>query len=134
MEEIIKAARELGKVLQASEEYRVLKIAQQVADEDPELQKLIGEFNLNRIALNEEMQKSDKDTTKIQNLNQALQKLYTDVMGNNHMMAYNVAKQNLDTIMNQVNGILTMTLQGEDPETVDPATCAGDCSSCAGCH
>lgn len=134
MEEIIRMARDMGKAIQASDEYQVFTVAKDTADADESLQAGIGEFNLKRVAINEEMQKSDKDMAKIQKLNQELQQIYTDVMGNQHMMAYNVAKQNLDALMSQVTGILTLCVQGEDPETCEPASCAGDCSSCGGCH
>ena len=58
------------------------------------------------------------------------------MMGNKNMMEFNIAKQDVDSIMNQVSGILMMSVNGEDPETCDPNahSCGGDCGSCGGCH
>ena len=51
------------------------------------------------------------------------------------MVEYNTAKAMLDQLMNDVNTVLTKTLDGEDPETCDiEASCTGSCSTCGGCH
>ena len=51
------------------------------------------------------------------------------------MAAYNEAKNGMDMLMNQINAILVMSVNGEDPETCDPApSCTGSCSTCGGCH
>ena len=104
-------------------------------DADAELQDEIGKFNLIRMQLTNASQAEEKDDAKIRELNGQLMAVYTSVMGNEHMMAYNVAKTDLEEITNQINGILTMTLNGEDPMTCEPASCSGNCASCGGsCH
>lgn len=132
---LIEMAREMGKEIQASDEYKKLKEAQTACDNDAALQDGIGKFNLKRLELNEVMQKEERDDKKLQALNEELQNIYTDVMGNSNMMAYNIAKQEIDEVMQQVNAILTMCVNGEDPETCEiPTGCSGSCSSCGGCH
>lgn len=132
---LIEMAREMGKEIQATAEYKRLQAAKEANDNDTALQDGIGKFNLKRLEMNNEMQKTERDEEKMQALNDELQKIYTDVMGNPNMMEYNIARQEMDEIMQKVNAILTMCVNGEDPETCEiPAGCSGSCSSCGGCH
>ncbi len=133
--DLIKQAREMGKAIQASEEYAKLKKAQEANDNDEELQDLIGKFNLKRMELNNLLAKDEKDEEKLGKMNQELRDLYQSVMSNVHMAEYNEAKNAMDMLMNQVNAILVLSVNGEDPETCDPApSCSGSCSTCGGCH
>lgn len=132
---LIEMARDMGKEIQASAEFKRLEAAKIANDNDPALQDGIGKFNLKRMEMNNEMQKTERDDAKLQALNEELQNIYTEVMGNKNMMEFNIAKQEMDEIMQQVNAILMMCVNGEDPETCEvPTGCSGSCSSCGGCH
>ena len=132
---LIEMARDMGKEIQASAEYKRLREAQTACDNDSALQDGIGKFNLKRLDMNNEMQKTERDDEKLKALKEELQNIYTEVMGNKNMMEYNIAKQEMDEIMQQVNAILTMCVNGEDPETCEiPTGCSGSCASCGGCH
>lgn len=133
--DLIKQAREMGKMLQASEEYKRLEAAKAANDKDSDLQDKIGKFNLTRMELNNQLAKAEKDEEKLETLNTELRALYQQVMGNTHMTEYEEAKNAVDMIMNQINAVLAMSANGEDPETCDPApSCTGSCSTCGGCH
>ena len=104
------------------------------SDADKELQDLIGEFNLKRIAINEEGMKKDRDQEKIQSFNNEMREIYGKIMQNEHMIAYNEAKSELDKIVGRVAAIITNSANGEDPETTDVHQgCSGDCSGCSSC-
>ena len=61
--------------------------------------------------------------------------LYGEIMSTESMTKFNEAKTALDELVNSVNTIITMSVNGQDPDTVDPtASCSGDCSACGGCH
>ncbi len=134
--DIISLAREIGKELQKDERYLNMQIAQQNTDGDQELQNLIGEFNLKRMAINSEAQKEPQDQEKMQALNQELRAVYAQIMQNSNMAAYNKAKDELDALLKRVNAIITQSAEGTDPETADyeESSCGGNCSSCGGCH
>ena len=129
-------ARDLGKAIQESEEYKALEAAKTANDADAELQELIEKFNMIRIKLSNEMQSETQDSDKIQALDKELKDTYTTVMGNQNMMAFNIAKQEVDDMMQRISGLLMLCVNGEDPETCDPAPqgCSGSCSTCGGCH
>lgn len=134
--DIIELAREIGRKLQEDDRYLKLKLAQQNSDEDKELQELIGEFNLKRMAINNEATKEDRDDNKLQEMNKEIREMYTTIMQNKNMSAYNEAKQEFDSVLRRVNAIIMQSAEGEDPNTTDyeEATCSGSCSSCSGCH
>lgn len=137
MEKILEQAKELGREIQKDQRFLALKAAGEAADADGDLQALIGEFNLKRMAINEEAAKdpSERSMEKQKELNMEIQKIYTEIMQNPHMQAYEIAKNELDKITNGVMAILNMSVQGLDPDTYEESQgCSGNCGSCGGCH
>lgn len=132
----ITAARELGKAIQADERYIAYTAAKTANDNDEELQNLIGEFNLKRQQLGLEMSKGadEKDEAKIEEANKEMQRLYTLIMQNEHMADFTMAKQGMDKLVNDINAIIGMCCDGEDPDTCEISSCTGSCATCGGCH
>lgn len=91
----IELAREIGKALQQEDCFVKLQIAKQQSDEDQQLQQMIGEFNLKRMAINNEASKPDRDDQKLQELNREMRAVYAEIMKNENMQAYNTHKQTL---------------------------------------
>ena len=136
MADVITLARELGAALQADERYAALVQARKVNDDDEALQNLIGEFNMIMLKAQQESEKEDKDEAKMQEYNEQYVEAYKKIMDNENMRAYQSAQSALEAVVNKVNGIIAMSLNGEDPMTCDPeaANCTHDCSTCGGCH
>lgn len=133
--DLIALARQLGHAIQEEKAYKDLRTAQTAADNDKELQDLIGEFNLKRMAINNEACKEERDEEKLRALNEEMRSSYTKIMQNENMIAYNDAKTALDTVMQRVMAIITQSADGEDPDTTDfSPSCTHDCSTCGGCH
>lgn len=134
-DQILEMARELGEAIQQDERFIRVQMAQAAADADEALQGYIGEFNLKRIALNNESQKEEKDEQKLEQLNSELRAAYANIMKNASMTAYNESKPALDLLINQVARIIMLSAQGEDPQSIDEHEgCSGSCSTCGGCH
>lgn len=133
--DLIALTRQLGHAIQEEKAYKDLRTAQTAADNDKELQDLIGEFNLKRMAINNEACKEERDEEKLRSLNEEMRSSYTKIMQNENMIAYNDAKTALDTLMQRVMAIITQSAEGEDPDTTDfSPSCTHDCSTCGGCH
>ncbi len=133
--DLITLTRQLGHAIQEEKAYKDLRAAQTTADNDKELQDLIGEFNLKRMAINNEACKEERDEDKLRTLNEEMRSTYTKIMQNENMIAYNDAKTALDTLMQRVMAIITQSAEGEDPDTTDYSpSCTHDCSTCGGCH
>lgn len=128
-------AREVGKAIQADERYIKYQQARTANDNDEELQSMIGEFNMKRMQLNQEMSKQDKDNDKVSAINAEVRSLYGKIMTNERMMAYNDAKVEMDRLLDQINNVITLSANGEDPATCEAEhQCSGSCSTCGGCH
>ena len=134
----IEVTRQLGKAIQADERYIAYVEAKKKNDEDAALRELIGEFNLIRQNLNMETSKpeEEQDAEKVKELTVKMHTAYNAVMTNENMADFTMAKAGMDKLMNQINTILTYSMEGMDPETCPsevPASCSGSCSSCGGC-
>ena len=137
MDVLVEMAIDLGCQLQEDSRYLALRAAQQAADEDEQLQKLIGEFNLKRMAINAEEQKAEEeqDAEKLRTLNTALRSVYADIMQNEHMIAYNEAKEPFDALVQKINTAIALAAQGQDlAAAAEESGCTGNCGSCGGCH
>ncbi len=135
MDIILEMAKDLGEALQQDDRYVALQMAQAKADEDQGLQDLIGEFNLKRMSQMTEENKDDKDAAKLAQLDEELREVYGRVMANESMQAYNAARQAMDGLLSNINRILALSAQGEDPQSLDAEhSCGGNCGSCGGCH
>lgn len=129
--------KEAAAQLQKEAVYLALNHARELNDNDEALQTLIGEFNLARMDLNNELVKGeDKDQDKITTLNAKVGTLYNDIMANESMAAYNEAKEEMESTMNYVNAIINTAVNGGEPMTATEPEggCSGSCSSCSGCH
>ncbi len=132
--DIIEQARELGRAIQKEEVFLNLHKVQAKADADAELQKLIGEFNTKRMQINDEASKKDRDQDKLTALNKEMREVYSDIMSNDNMIAYNEAKSEFDKVINRVLAIVQQSAEGIDPEIADYSeSCGGSCSTCGGC-
>ena len=86
--------------LQTDSRYLVLDQTRKANDKDEELQNLIGEFNLARMDLNNEIGKSERNDARIAELNEKVNSLYGQIMGNEGMVAYNEAKRDCENLVN----------------------------------
>lgn len=134
MADVIAIARQLGHAIQEQEEYKTIMSAKDAADNDEALQALITEFNIKRVAINAEACKTDRDDETLKKLNEEMRTAYSDIMNNEHMKAYNDAKQAFDKVLQRVLAIVQQSAEGQDPDTTDfSEDCTHDCSTCGGC-
>ena len=134
MADVIALARQLGHAIQEQEEYKTIMSAKDAADNDEALQALITEFNVKRVAINAEACKTDRDDETLKKLNEEMRTAYSDIMSNEHMKAYNDAKQAFDKVLQRVLAIVQQSADGQDPDTTDfSEDCTHDCSTCGGC-
>ncbi|MBQ3968946.1 MAG: YlbF family regulator, partial [Clostridia bacterium] len=73
--DIIELSRQLGKAIQEDESYINMRLAEQVSEADEQLQELITDFNLKRLAINSEASKADKDEEKLKAMNKEMRHL-----------------------------------------------------------
>ena len=110
--------------------------AKAMVDKDQELQEMIGKFNLAKYNLNAEMMNPEADNDKLNQLDLELNTLYEEIMASENMVAYNEAAADVDKLTKHIQAIITTTVNGGDPMTVElpEEGCTGSCSTCSGCH
>ena len=132
--DVIEQVRILGKAIQQDERFIRYAKARLENDGNAELQAFIGQFNIIRMELDRELQSDSKDDDKVKELNEKLRSVYGDIMSSPSMIEYNTAKAELDSLVGEINTVISKTLEGEDPETCDTVSCTGSCATCGGCH
>lgn len=135
MDTIIKMTRELGKAIQKDDRYTAYVLAKQANDNDTELQGLIENFNQKRTELNMAMSAENKDAELLKKLDGEIKETYGKIMSNKNMVIFSGAQSALENLINEVNQIISMCANGEDPDTCEVSHgCSGSCSTCGGCH
>ena len=136
--DVIAKARELGALLQQDERYVKLMEAQKANENDTALNELIARIQLVQMSFQHEATKEDKNEQNFFFNDTAIAEIYTQIMANPNMQAYEAARKDIDDLMQYINAIFALCLQGEDPATCEPPKhdheCGGECSSCSGCH
>lgn len=118
--------RELGEMIQDSEEMKKVKETEIAQANDEEAQELLKEFNLNRMNLARDMQTGKISQEEAVRKNT---KAFNDLVDSSKTVkAYVEAKRDLDNLVTQINSILNFYITGEEPG------CTHNCSSCGGCH
>lgn len=126
MNEIADKARELGEMIQSSEEMKKVKNLEILQENDDNAQEILREFNLQRMNLARDMQSgkiSREDAVKKNN--EAFDAM---IAKSETIKNYIEAKKEFDALVNQINQILNFYITGQDPN------CTHDCSTCSGCH
>lgn len=136
MDTLLAMAIDLAVQLQADPRCEAVKAASSAADADEDLQALISEFNLKRIAINTEECKPEEERSseKLRELNAELRSIYASVMANERMMAYQEAQGELEALVNKMHLAINLAAQGQDPNLATQEGCTGNCGTCGGCH
>ncbi len=133
MEEVIRLTRELGKAIQKNEKYLNYVEARKANDADEELAGLISKINLIQASYQQEASREDASEDKMKAYDEEFRQVYAQIMMNKTMQNFEASRKEVDDMMNYLTGILALCVNGEDPETCEPAPacCSGACDSCA---
>ncbi len=128
MSEILTKARELGQAIVDSEEYKALKAAEEKQEKDEEAMALLVEYNNVRKALAEEINGGEVSDERMAAIRAELEESYEKVMSHPAISEYYEAQRRFESIVGQMNSILTYFMTGEIS-----GGCSGNCSGCSSC-
>lgn len=133
--DVIEMTRELGKALQQDDRFIAYTLAKQVNDNDKELQEDIEKFSKLREELNEVMSRKNPETEKLKEFDSDIKAVYQKIMSNQNMIVFTAAQKNLESLVTNINQIISLCANGEDPDTCQPpeSNCTGSCATCGGC-
>ena len=129
MTEIIEKAKELGALLQSSEQIQKYNAAKAAYEQDEAVQKLVQEFNLHRMTMMSLSEAEDQDPERIAEIEERIKGVYEKIMANEKMANMQQTAKAVEELMAQVNGVISFYVTGEEP-----TSCTHDCSTCGGCH
>lgn len=126
MTSVEEKTRELGELIQQSEEMRKYKAAEAKQNDDEEASRLMREFNVERINLARDMQNGKITRSEaVQKNNEAFDALLEK---SGIIKEYVEAKKEFDLMIQKMNQMLNFYITGQDP------SCTHDCSTCGGCQ
>ena len=126
---IFELAKQLGKALKEDEKLVRLENAKKGYEADPELQKMMVEYEVQQKVLQGEITKQERDTMFIEIIQNRINELYTAIMEHPAFIELNEAQSEVNELMNAVNNTITFEITGEIPScTHNCSTCGGGCS------
>jgi len=130
MSEVLKMANDLGEKIKLSDEFLNYQNAKTEHDNDAELQTMVGEFNLKKMSVMQEMKNEPRNEEKIQKLQEEMRSVYAEIMKNNVMIEYMQAKEDIEKLVNDIYSVINFYVTGKE-QSCDPS----QCESCGGgCH
>lgn len=120
---VIEKAKELGYALRETEEATILQAAEVNLDQDKESRELINQFQQSFTKIQkaksagEEVSKEELD---------AFNQLQEKMKENKTIQAYFAAQKGFQVLLQQVNAVINMSLQGN-------SCSSSDCGGCSGC-
>jgi cell fate (sporulation/competence/biofilm development) regulator YlbF (YheA/YmcA/DUF963 family) len=127
--DIFEMAAALGDALKQDEKLVALEAARKNYMEDRQLQALVIEYEVQQTAMQKEASRGeDYDTHLIDMIQNRINELYEAITKNETYLALEKAQEEVNDLMNKINGISTTHITGQEPG------CTHNCATCGGCH
>jgi cell fate (sporulation/competence/biofilm development) regulator YmcA (YheA/YmcA/DUF963 family) len=127
--EIFELATELGKKLKEDSRLVALENAKAAYEKDPELQKMMIEYDVQQKAMQGEVAKSEHDLHLIEAIQHRIDELYRKIAEHPTFVELNRTQAEVNELMNAVNRTIMTQITGEAP-----SGCTHNCKTCGGCH
>lgn len=126
--DIFEMATALGDALKQDEKLVALEAARKNYEADRQLQTLVIEYEVQQRAMQKEAVDPNCDTHMIDMIQNRINELYEAITQNETYLALEKAQEEVNALMNKINGIITARITGQEPG------CTHNCATCGGCH
>ena len=126
--DIFEMAAALGDALKQDEKLVALEAARKNYESDRQLQTLVIEYEVQQRAMQKEAVDPNCDTHMIDMIQNRINELYEAITQNETYLALEKAQEEVNALMNKINGIITARITGQEPG------CTHNCATCGGCH
>lgn len=130
MDAIFQKTRELGEALLESECYQRMKAAEDKAMRNEEAATLMSTLLERRGEIQKLMQETNPDPGALKRVSDEMDEIQEKLQLIDDIVELTQARGEFTGLINQVNQVLQFIVTGH----MDDGSCAGDCSSCSGCH
>ena len=125
---VFELAITLGKALKKDERLVRMENARKAYEEDPTLKTLMTEYDVQQKAIQQVASAEDFDPQLLQSIQNRINELYEAITQNETYLALEKAQEEVNALMNKINGIITARITGQEPG------CTHNCATCGGCH
>ena len=134
MDKVFDITRDLAKALMETEEYTLMKAAEDAALNDEDAARQVALLMEKQNVMNDLLSADEKDTERINALRLEMLNIQRDIQSIDAMAALTAARDRFNGLIDQVNQVLQFEITGipADPDAV--SGCTGSCASCPGCH
>ena len=116
----------LGALVRKDRRTAELDAAERAYNSDPEMTRLVDEYNVQQSALSAAYASDERDEELIKQIENRINEIYDAVTNNDLYADYLRAKADWDELYSEVSAKLEFAITGRAP-------CSHDCSSCGGC-
>ena len=116
----------LGALVRKDRRTAELDAAERAYNSDPEMTRLVDEYNVQQSALSAAYAADERDEELIKQIEHRINEIYDAVTNNDLYADYLRAKADWDELYAEVSSKLEFAITGRAP-------CSHDCSSCGGC-
>ena len=125
---VFELAITLGKALKQDERLVRMENARKAYEEDPVLRQLTTEYDVQQRAIQKVASAEDFDPQLMESIQNRINELYEAITKHETYLALEKAQEEVNALMNKINGIITTHITGEEPG------CTHNCATCGGCH
>lgn len=125
--EMIEAVFTLGKLIREDARYKALADAEDKYNNDPEMTRLVTEYNVQQTALAAQYGENERDDEMIKAIEKRIEEIYDAVTKNDLYEEYLRAKADYDELYTEMTNRLQFAITGKSPCTHDCSTCGGGC-------
>ena len=127
--EIIEMAQALGEAIKQDERLVRFQKAKEAYDADEKLVNAVKEFNVQKMALNEQLSKDDADQTVTDAIQRRIEEIYEEILASPVMIEYSEAEKAANDLINLVNMAISCAITGEEMGCTEEK-----CKTCGHCH
>ena len=127
--EIIEMAQALGEAIKADERTERFQKAKMAYDADEKLVAAVKEYNVQKMALNEQLKSEPRDEAVTDAIQRRVEELCDKICSSPVMIEYNKAEKELNDFISLVNMAISCAISGEDMGCTEEKckTCSGHC-------
>ena len=130
MDMVFAKTRELGQALLETEQYKKMKEAEDRAMKNSDAAQLMTDLLEKRGELHAAMGEDTPDPGKLKRLSEEMDDIQEKLQLMDDIVAMTQARSEFNALIGNINQVLQFIVTGR----MDSGDCAGDCSSCGGCH
>ena len=129
MSNVMDKAHELGKEFLQDERFINFEKLRAKYEENKEIQAIAAEFNLKKLAYDNEMRDKAEETRQAAEKREQAQELYEKLMSFPVTGEYLNAKDDVEELLGSVYATINFYVAGQEPHS----GCGGQCGGCSGC-